>query len=1726
MSSFNQEILQILNPENPSTLQANLEAVHRSDHTTRQKFLSDILKVPRSALKCYLNYVENHCSQAALDNLHFLVTHPAFQYREDVLQTLEVIGSPSSVDFLYQASLKTNLRLRKLILKTLANFPQTQVHPVLMESLAHREVEVKLLSLSILANVEKIEDSTALLLEMESPFATVRNKVLNLLEQAFGREVLIEQLQYFHSFSQGLQESLTKVLCESRLEFPLEPILSQDTLDDSVLRALLQGISFPLPSSVQCSLFQVLHHPVRSVRSSLLELFERQEILSSELQEKILDHLELEPCESLQGRWLEIAASFEKLAVDAWFAFLQGSNYSLSTKVLLEVLLKSKDKMSLKKLADLALSSTEAKVQGIALLLMDHVEIEDAEARLMEIAKASNSKHAALAEKLLQKGSQSHRIQQVAKAQEWFEKGDVAQAQWILDEVLKQDPQLIDARFLYARILHRQENYNRSEYELKRILMDEADYLPALLLLSSHFLESKNAKAAIPLLKKASVVAPNNPKISELLFDCYYLLKEFETAYRCFFDIPREFLAAESFTRFFHCACQLKKYQSVVEVHDWYLQSDYSLEQTPRFQTYLAIAQFHTQNEDWLETGMQLSQIRPLDEDTLKGLKLLSQISSENKITEIYLKAMIEYQPASHKNQMNLLEFYLETNPVQCLSSLENLSGDISYQLLEAKAHRKLGNFQESLEILEELYLKDSSMTQIPLQIGLNYFELGKYQKALKYFQYYENKAIYEEGTHYYLAACYNKCRNHDEAVREILYALEDKPCEKAWTLYAEYLSQEQYTELLEPYNEHAMAALWNYATGLKQLALSLLNIRPTAGLKAFVQLSKLTPGDHEIQLHLALHFLKEGKYNLSYQHFHKIRNKLETKYLRHYCQAAEHSLDFLEAFTLYCKLYNENPGQEYKDRIQRLIKGKGSFFQIQKGLHRSDVRQLENTLQHFPLFYYKLALRRFSQGEFKESLYYLDILQAHHQNYMRSYFFSGLIQYHTGNLKKARVSLEEALKQGDRKHFQLHGILGELYYELGEVQLAKQSFIKLYSSPKRKIDALEFLYRIYLIESSLEKFIHLVTQADKKLKEHSQVRYLLAQAYWHVDDMHACAHTLEGYPKEDLQAGSAYFLRAKALRRLERYSQGIETLEWIRENSEVSVQNLPGFYFELGMAHQSLSHFQSAIQAFSTDLELHEPSWETQVQLLQTYLACLNGNDAVKLSLEMDRLPPSKLVLQLARMLFEQKNWESLTTLFTSRFDDWSDQMDSHQMRPLFQGAAIACFHLEDLQMRAKYIQLMAPSHRKELENFLSVADLSDSVRMWFLEGAMAVIKDSFVLWLQMGLLALRSGKPENSIDFLGRALHFAQSDQELLMLVYRPLVEAHTKIGDHEKIIRYAGASLELKADDLWMLNTLSRSYHACKQMDKQATVDQKIFFLDREDSSVSARLIPWFESISDLQNAIFHLKNHLKYQPKDLENWWKLAQYAKQSSMPGLCIHALDEVQKLASDQDSRYKDINLFYGKAYLELNRPEKAAEYFQRHLGRDPHNAGLRFQLGKIYSEEGFHQKARVTFSQIMKSDPGNTTVLFEYANALYMEGKPQQAYEELERLFKLKPYYTQAHLLKGKILYESGKNREAIQAFDEVLRVEPNHKDALLMQARLYRSEGLLSEAVEVYDKLWRNHRDEEYLLEMSMMNLKLNRKAKAMEQLRVLTTDRKVSGRISKLAKGLLRQNQLRAS
>lgn len=130
----------------------------------------------------------------------------------------------------------------------------------------------------------------------------------------------------------------------------------------------------------------------------------------------------------------------------------------------------------------------------------------------------------------------------------------------------------------------------------------------------------------------------------------------------------------------------------------------------------------------------------------------------------------------------------------------------------------------------------------------------------------------------------------------------------------------------------------------------------------------------------------------------------------------------------------------------------------------------------------------------------------------------------------------------------------------------------------------------------------------------------------------------------------------------------------------------------------------------------------------------------------------------------------------------------------------------------------------------------------------------------------------------------------------------------------------------------------------------------------------------------------------------------------------------MQKLAEYKarlEKNPKDIEalVFMGNANYDIQRFEKAKEFYQRALDVDPHNNHVRTDLASSYRSLGETDRALDELNKVLKDDPNHEVALYN-AGIIYLNDKndPEKARIAWEKLVQLKPNDPLSEELKKQI--------------------------------------------------------------------------------------------------------------
>jgi cellulose synthase operon protein C len=237
------------------------------------------------------------------------------------------------------------------------------------------------------------------------------------------------------------------------------------------------------------------------------------------------------------------------------------------------------------------------------------------------------------------------------------------------------------------------------------------------------------------------------------------------------------------------------------------------------------------------------------------------------------------------------------------------------------------------------------------------------------------------------------------------------------------------------------------------------------------------------------------------------------------------------------------------------------------------------------------------------------------------------------------------------------------------------------------------------------------------------------------------------------------------------------------------------------------------------------------------------------------------------------------------------------------------------------------------------------------------------------------------------------------------------------------------------------------------------------------VSAEVELWqgkvAESLSKTQEAVTHLRNAIRLEPKSFPAYIALAQHYSSTKRPSEAVAVLEQAQQNVEIT----AEVRRLLGWAELQRNRVDEAITQFLAALEMEPRDSSAQFGLAVGYRRKGMLEEASAALVKVQELDakfPGlplekgrlaeaggdmNTAVasyrdaLQESPNdaalksrlgaALVVTGKLEEAEMLLNQVIEAQPYSAEAEHYLGRIDLERGHLEPARQHFLRAVRLE-----------------------------------------------------------------------------------------
>ena len=235
-----------------------------------------------------------------------------------------------------------------------------------------------------------------------------------------------------------------------------------------------------------------------------------------------------------------------------------------------------------------------------------------------------------------------------------------------------------------------------------------------------------------------------------------------------------------------------------------------------------------------------------------------------------------------------------------------------------------------------------------------------------------------------------------------------------------------------------------------------------------------------------------------------------------------------------------------------------------------------------------------------------------------------------------------------------------------------------------------------------------------------------------------------------------------------------------------------------------------------------------------------------------------------------------------------------------------------------------------------------------------------------------------------------------ETLEILYA-LGQTYLRIGDYAKAELMLNRAVKLKPDSPETLYVLAQVYQKQNRSVDALDLLVRAHKLAPENTDIIFLLARVSMSQNYYEDAIPLLESGVKLAPQRADFHAALGEsYFKTEKTE----KAIAEFQKLIDLEPTAQS--YAFMGISYRRLGRFDKAREYFEAGLKRDPHNASCLFNLGYIEERQGHPARAEEFYQQALRSNPDFSEALLQLADLRIASKRFEEAAALLRRYVKV----------------------------------------------------------------------------------------------------------------------------
>ena len=333
------------------------------------------------------------------------------------------------------------------------------------------------------------------------------------------------------------------------------------------------------------------------------------------------------------------------------------------------------------------------------------------------------------------------------------------------------------------------------------------------------------------------------------------------------------------------------------------------------------------------------------------------------------------------------------------------------------------------------------------------------------------------------------------------------------------------------------------------------------------------------------------------------------------------------------------------------------------------------------------------------------------------------------------------------------------------------------------------------------------------------------------------------------------------------------------------------------------------------------------------------------------------------------------------------------------------------------------------------------------------------------IGLVALQTGKPEQAVEIISRAISYNAAVPALQISLGNALQAS----GLPDRAIEAYRTALRLDDRNPVAHNNLANVYTQQGRLEQSRKHFQRALELQPDYAPAHLGRGNILIARGQRDEAARCYQRALDLQPAYPEAHCYLGIILKNKGRAAEAIKHLEE----ALAQRPNYTDALINLGNVLQDQRQFDAAIECFNRFLSLKPDDAGCHYNLGNALYQKGEMGKAIKQFEQAVALKPDFYQAHSNLGNTLYTLGQHEKAMGHLELALKLEPGYAEGHNNLGCLLKDNGYLQQAITHFEQALAAKPDFTEVYSNTGVALQALGRLDEAIACYKQALKQRPD-----------------------------------------------------